>query len=85
MLEKARTLFTAAMLSLAASSFLYSSFAGDAFAAFSSPRVSSKCETFMSIARRLGMKRSPGVFDERLAEPMRWVVARFVGVPIRAS
>ena len=73
------------MFSLAASSFLYSSFAGDALAFSESPRVSSKCDTFRSIARRLGMKRSPGVLEERLAEPSRCVGARFVGVPIRAS
>ena len=48
--------------SFRASCFLYASFAGDAFAAgFSGSRswlVSSKCETVMSIAARLGMKRS---------------------------
>ena len=91
LLEKARTLLVAPPEKrLAASSFLYSSLAGEAFtSAFSGSlsRVSSKLETFRSIADRFGMKRSPCTrLDERFAEEHGFLApVRLLGVPIRQS
>ena len=62
---KARTLLLACgvCISVLASSFLYSSFAGEAFSLLFSvwlaPHVSSKWETSWSMAERHGIKRSP--------------------------